>query len=187
MSRTLLTSEISIFIEAGATSPREVLAAQSVWQEYHAPQRGRQPQWFNTDFVVELAEWQAGELHTSGMPVRPYTLGADYFVGLTANGAPVMLELLDGESIPKTSFKEEVRRIDGAISSLQTLPQHLSTQRAPYLRIARLSSSVAFLMSSTTAISEVLSAKPVFVTSSDGLIEHRSVAGQVLIDGVLHD
>jgi hypothetical protein len=63
----------------------------------------------------------------------------------------------------------------------------LSTQRAPYLRIARLSKSVAFLISSTTAISEVLSAKPVFVTCSDGHIEHRSGAGHILIDGVLYD
>lgn len=57
MSRTLLTSEIAILIEAGATTPREALAAQPVWQEYHVPpHETKRRQWFNTDFVVELAE-----------------------------------------------------------------------------------------------------------------------------------
>jgi hypothetical protein len=189
MSRTLLTSETIILIEAGATSPRKVLASQSVWRELHAPphETGQQ-QWFNTDFVVELTERDSSEnRQVRGVPVRPYSLGGDFFVLLSAEGTPIRMELLEGESIPKSSFKEEVHRIDSAIKSLPTLPQHLSTWRTPYLRIARLSNSVAFLMSSTTAISEVLSAKPVFVAAGDDLIEHRSAAGHLLIDGVLYD
>ncbi len=189
MSRTLLTSEISILLEAGATSPREVLASQPVWRELHAPpHEAGQRQWFNTDFVVELREQDENEKQSGGcVPVRPYTLGGDFFVLLSTKGTPISMELLEGESIPKSSFEEEVHRIDDVLSSLPSLPQHLSTQHAPYLRIARLSDSVAFLICSTPTISEVLAAKPEYVTLSNGLIEHRSSAGHVLIDGVLYD
>lgn len=189
MSRQLLTSEKSILIEAGVTPPPEVLASQSIWRELHVPpHQSGQRQWFNTDFVVEFMEaGRREERQVTSVPVRPLTLGADFFVQLSADGMPIMIELLEGESIPVSSFAEEVQRIDRALQSATELPRRLSSRQVPYLRIARLSRSVAFLLSSTTAISEVLSATPVYVASAEGTIEHRSAGGEILIDGVLHD
>jgi len=186
MSRLLLTSEIEVLIESGATTPREVLAIQPIWQEYHVPKMRRQRQWFNTDFFVDLAEPDLSvKSYSLGTPVRPFTMGAAYFVSFIGDRIPIKVHLLEGEMFAKSSFKEEIRRIDEVLESLIELPRKLSTKRAPYLRVARLSQSIAFLIASTTTITDVLPARPVYLPWADGSLEYRTAGDEILIDGVI--
>lgn len=188
MSRLLLTSEIAILIESGATTPREALLAQPILEEYHVPQRLKQRQWFNTDFVVKLSEWNPNEkTYAWGTAVRPNTMGGAYYVLFVKNGIPIELELLEGEMFAKSSFKEQTRRIDEALETILELPRKLSTKRAAYLRVARLSQSIAFLVSSTTTITDVLPARPAYLPQTYGLIEYRKSGDEILIDGVIRD
>src|SRR5690349_6065111 len=101
MARLLLFSELAILKEAGA-SGQYISTLQQVWQEYHAPPRLERQQWFNTDFVIKLNNWDQREKpKATTVPIRPGTLGADFFVLLTTTGTPTQLELLEGESIAR--------------------------------------------------------------------------------------
>jgi len=185
MIRRLLNFEVAILVEAGAANDRDLAAAQQVWQEYHAPPHAKGRQWFNTDFVIELNNWNEDErLKASSVAVRPKTVGADYFVMLTADRTPTMLELLEGESIPKKSFRAEIVQLSKFLSVRNDLLVNVQVDTAPYLRIARLRDSTAFVVATTTTIQPLLFASPV---SIDPQVSFRSAGSDILIDGVICD
>ena len=187
MARQLLFSEVAILIEAGASPNRDILKSQQVWQEYHAPPHLKRRKWFNTDFLIQLNNWDQQERpKATSVPIRPRTLGADFFVMLTPSGVATQLELLEGESIGKSSFCEEIRSVEKAVDSLWEVPRAVSVSKAPYLRVARLKKCIAFCVSSTTAIVELLNTNAIRVNSGGNLVGYRSAGRDILIDGVLY-
>lgn len=114
MSRQLLYSELAILLEVGASLPGDIGTCPEVKSEYHSQPHISRKQWFNTDFFIELDNWdQDAHTKTSGVPIRPWSMAGCFYVQLTRKGIPTMLELLEGESLPMSSFREEICRVDG--------------------------------------------------------------------------
>jgi len=188
MPRLLLNSEIAILQDAGASRGGKKNDLQQVRREYYSPPRQSCEQWFNTDFVVELDNWdQTQRPKAKCVPIRPKSPGAEFFVMLTPDGVATKLELLSGESIARSSFSQEIQQIDQVLHSFSGSPQEISTDNAPFLRIARLKNSIAFLICSTTDILHLLAAHPISINSGRHLIAYRELKGETLIDGVIND
>jgi hypothetical protein len=189
VARELLQAEVAVLKAAGASRDRDLISSQKVWQEVHVPPHLKTDQWFNTDFCIELDNWDRRELPSAtGVPIRPNTLGADFFVMLTPSGIPTMMELLEGESIRKSSFREEIRRVECFVFKFTSvLPSSLPVNDAPYLRVARLPTCVAFWVSTSTDIVPLLNAPSVAVDAGCNLLSYRATGESILLDGVLYD
>jgi hypothetical protein len=188
MTRRLLNFEVAVLIEAGAYQDRDTATSQQVWREYHAPPHLKGRQWFNTDFVIELDNWDQSERPKPvSVPIRPNTLGADFFIMLTADRIPTMLELLEGESISRKSFNEDISQIAEFVDNLRHVPIDVAVTKAPYLRIARLQRCIAFVVATTTAIFDLLNSPSLTIEAEENAVAYRSVRGELLIDGVLYD
>jgi hypothetical protein len=188
MARQLLNSEVAILLEAGASPDRDIISSQQVSEEYHSAPHLKRQQWFNTDFLIRLNNWDRTLTAKSRIvPIRPQTLGADFFVMLTPTGIPTQLELLEGESVRKESFREEIIIVEKALRMLPHIPSGIAVDNAPYLRVVRLEKSIAFWVASTTSISELLNVTGSRADAGNNLIGCRTVDSEILIDGVLYD
>jgi len=186
VTRELLNAEVAV-LTAASTSRQ--IKNQRVWQEVHVPPHLNSNQWFNTDFCIELDGWDRNELpYATGVPIRPQTMGADFFIMLTPSSVPTMMELLEGESINKTSFREEIRLVECFVSKhASALPSLIPVNDAPYLRVARLPTCIAFWVSTSTDIVPLLNAPSVAVNVGCNLLSYRTSGGRTLLDGVLYD
>jgi hypothetical protein len=189
MARTLLNSEIAILLEAGASTRRDILASQQVLHEYHAPPRLNRQRWFNTDFLIELQDWNNRDRSKGKcIPIRPWSLAGTFHVSLTSDGDPTTLELLDGESLPQSSFRDEIRQVETAVKSFSRhVPRMISVSKSPYLRVARLEHCVLFLVASTTEVFDLLCQPSMPVNADHHLISYRVFNNDLLIDGVIFD
>ncbi len=192
MNRPLLHSEVALLLEGGAVLHATPMSALRVLAEYHSQPQVMLPQWFNTDFYIELADREE-RMQTPrrkggrAIPVHPLTLGAEYFVIVSEAGRPLTLELLNGESIRQSTFRDELEWIDEVLRNIRDLPRPISVANAPYLRVARLQTCVPFVVATTTSISDLLSAPAVELDTSKGQASYHVLGDQLLIDGVLFD
>ena len=184
--RDLLAFETEILLEAGVPRDDRFLRTIQVTKEYYANKKSHQKIWFNTDFYIELDTKVKGvESKATCIPIRPESLGAEFFVSLTENRVPTMLELLDGESIPISSFQQEIERLDQVFNTLPELPRRSSVKSYPYLRIAALTKGVAFVVSSTTNIGDLFSIQAVQIQRYPHQIEYRNIKEEFLLDGII--
>jgi hypothetical protein len=188
MGRQLLNFELAVLIEAGAGVSYDIASSLPVISEYHSPPHIKCRQWFNTDFVIELSKWgDDAETKISGAPIRPWSMAGHFYVHLTTAGVPITLELLEGESLPKSSFRDEICRVDAALELLSRLPRPVLAGKEPYFRVARLEKCVPFVVSTTTSITDLLSTPSINVGTVPDRISYRVAGDQLLVDGVLFD
>jgi hypothetical protein len=188
MSRPLLHLETALFIEGGAPADPAFMASLRVLEEYHAPKRSPDARYFNTDVLIKIRAWIGGEKRNGKcVPVRPNTMGAEYFVMLDPTATPISLHLLNGESIPISSFREEIDRITSVVDQLDGLPRPVSINHVPYLRVVRLSTSIAFVVATCTDIVALLQASAQPLDAGRHLCALHQYCGEFLIDGVILD
>jgi hypothetical protein len=188
MTRRLLNFEIAILSEAGVSGGFDMASRHQVLREWHAPPYVKSEQWFNTDFWIEINEYSIRtKTKTKGPPIRPWSMAGQFYVVLTMDGVPLTLELLEGESLPSSSFIEEIGRVEVALERLRKIPRPILAEAEPYLRVARLDACVPFVVCTTTSIVDLVSAPAVNLKSAPHRISYRQVGEHFLIDGVLYD
>lgn len=157
----------------------------AVVREEHAPSQIGASQLFNVDFSLwllpDLPERQ--ERTVEVIPVRPHSMGAEYFVTIRNDGAPALVELIGGKSIPLDSFSESVKRVDAVVTDIL----HESCESVMYLRLAELATGVSFLVAKMH-IEELMHLPPQHKTVDKGQLFIRRLDDKpVMIDGFLED
>jgi len=191
-SRPLLYSEYAIIREAYKTNNRMPPSDIVVLEDDYDPSWVGAKKLFNADFMLKLCETDYSDVTVEVVPVRPHTMGAEYFIVIRDDGLPVLVHLLAGEAIPLASFSGAVKQIDASIAHLFGE----SCTNADYLRIAELSDGISFLVvkSPDSELEELLAWRlaemarlPVQILESERrrLFVRRSANESVLIDGFL--
>jgi hypothetical protein len=185
VGRPLLHSEFAIIQSAYANTTMAIPSDVSVVREEYAPSRIGASRLFNTDFSLwllpNLPKWQ--ERAVEIIPVRPHSMGAEYFVTIRNDGAPALVELIGGESIPLDSFSASINRVNAVVTDIL----HESCESIAYLRLAELATGVSFL-AAKMHIEKLMRLPPEHKTSNKGQLFTRTLDGKpVMIDGFLED
>jgi hypothetical protein len=183
--RPILHSEFMIIQSAYANAAVKLSADVSVVKEEYTPSQIGKSRLFNADFSLWLLPDlpKRKERKVEVVPVRPHSIGAEYFVTIRNDGAPALVELIGGESIPLDSFSDLMKRVDSVVTEIF----RDSCKNATYLRLAELATGVSFL-AAKMHIEELTCLPPEQMTLNKGQVFIRRLDGQpVMIDGFLED
>jgi hypothetical protein len=181
--RPILASEHAIlataYHERGLAPPQ----APRVVRELYSPSQCGFKRLFNGDFSLEFVPQldRTWTFATTVVPVRPLTMGAEYFIVIRSDGAPIRIDLINGESIPTSSFRLAVARVDAVLR-----PEFgRSGRELPYVRLAELPSGISFL-AATGPIESLTALPPRPIPIDSGIAFRRQLDDQqVLVDGLL--
>lgn len=155
---------------------------------YIPPRREPRRQWFNTDFALVFQEPMPSheQWRVESVPVHPNTLGADIFAVTGADGKPIRLELLNGESIAADVFSGNIRAIRNVFSEISWLSPYRNIATLPFLRVVQLTTCTAFVVSTRTDIAAMTAGEKRRIPADNARMDfYKSDDGHILIDGVI--
>jgi len=163
------------------------LSACLVVDEFYAAARVRGTQQFNTDFFVEVRD-NREEVSRSVtiVPIKPNTMGCDFFVSERPSSRRIRIELLAGESIPRQSFREEIELVQQSLNAIASrIARAAQITAAPLLRIVVLRSSIVFLAALDSFDPDALGTLPITVEHEGNIVDVRESPKGRVIDGVI--
>ena len=185
VGRPLLHSEFAILQSAYANSSVRIPPEVCVLREEYATSRVEAPRLFNADFSL----WLLPDLPmredriVEVVPVRPHSMGAEYFLTIRNDGSPALMELIGGASIPFESFAEAISRVE--VFTSEVLRE--SCANVPYLRLAELTTGISFL-AAKMRIEELTRLPPEHKTINKCQFSTRRLNGEaVMIDGFIEN
>jgi hypothetical protein len=183
--RRLLYSEFVIVQSAYANTTMTAPSDVCVLREEYSPSRIGAGRLFNTDFSLFLQPElpRRDDRIVEVVPVRPHSMGAEYFVTIRNDGAAALVELIGGESIPLDSFSESIERVDAVASKIL----YEACRNLFYLRLVELATGVSFL-GAKMHIEDVIHLPAERKAVDKGQLFARTLNGEtVMIDGFLEN
>jgi hypothetical protein len=180
-----MLSELSIIQSINPALSHEQIAQRSVLLEHFAPPTATGKQWFNTDFMLMFVETLPPKESraVSCVPVRPHSIGGEIFLMVDSQGIPVRLEMVGGETFPKSSYAEDVDLVLAAVQRSPWDEWHRRLKKAPFLRVISLDERVVFVAATTVEVSQLVGRTPEEFTYETASLRLRKNGPESLVEG----